>query len=103
MFVVIYRWRLKLGKEAEFREAWRRATQAIYTKRGSLGSQLMDGKDGTYYALARWPNRDLWANRSRPGPADPQSSQTMAELTEMSFPPVELEVTDDMLQLEPHA
>ena len=46
MFVVIYQWKLKAGSDAEFREAWRQATQAIYEKRGSMGSQLMQSKDG---------------------------------------------------------
>lgn len=102
MFIVIYRWKLKDGRDSEFRESWRRATQAIYAKRDSLGSQLMHANDGTYYAVARWPSRDLWLRRSEPDPADPQASGIMRELTEVSFPPIELCVTDDMLALEPH-
>lgn len=39
MFVVIYKWQLKPGKESEFRDAWRQATEAIYATRGSLESQ----------------------------------------------------------------
>lgn len=103
MFVVIYQWKLKPGTEARFREAWRQATQAIYTDRGSLGSQLMQSSDGTYYAVARWPKRDQWLDRSQPGPADPQASRNMGDMIERSFPPIELEVTDDMLALEPHS
>jgi heme-degrading monooxygenase HmoA len=103
MFVVIYHWKLKSGRYAEFREAWRQATEAIYAKRGSLGSQLMQSNDRTYYAVARWPERDQWVNRSQPEAADPQAMQTMGGLIKESFPPVELEVTDDMLALEPHS
>ncbi len=102
MFVVIYRWKPKQGRDSEFKKAWRQATQTIYASRGSLGSQLIYAIDGTYYAVARWPNRDSWLRRSEPHPADPQASQIMGELTEISFPPVELKVTDDMLALEPH-
>ena len=101
MFVVIYQWKLKAGSDAEFREAWRQATQAIYEKRGSLGSQLMQSKDGIYHAVAKWQERDQWVNRSQPEAADPQAMQTMGELIEESFPPLELEVTDDMLALDP--
>ena len=97
MFVVIYRWKLRDGRESEFQDAWRRATEAIYTHRGSLGSQLMKASDGTYYAIARWPTRDLWLNRSQPRPADPEASKTMVELTELAYPPVELEMAEDML------
>ena len=46
MFVVIYKWQLKLGKESE----------AIYATRGSLGTQFMKGQDSTYYGVARWPD-----------------------------------------------
>ena len=102
MFIVIYRWKLKKGRDSEFKEAWRRATKAIYAEKGSLGSQLMYATDGTYYAVARWPNRDLWSRRSEPDPADPEASRVMGELTEISYLPVELEVTDDMLALDPH-
>ncbi len=101
MFVVIYRWKLKDGKESDFKDAWRRATEAIYRRRGSLGSQLMKAGDGTYYAIARWPDRDLWLNRSQPEAADPEASKTMGELTEAAYPPIELEVSEDMLQLQP--
>jgi hypothetical protein len=56
MFVVIYKWQLKLGKESE----------AIYATRGSLGTQFMKGQDSTYYGVARWPDRDTWRRRSEP-------------------------------------
>ncbi len=102
MFVVIYHWKLKEGKDLEFREAWRQATRAIYSKKGSLGSQLMQAVDGTYYGVARWPSRDLWLLRSNPEPADPLASQVMADLIETTYPPVELDVTDDMLATEQH-
>ena len=63
----------------------------------------MQASYGTYYAVARWPSRDLWLRRSNPEPADPLASQVMGEMVETSFPPVELEVTDDMLAMEPHS
>ena len=103
LFVVIYLWKLNHGREAEFRQAWREATEATYTKCGSLGSQLMEWNGGTYYAVARWPTGTYGLQRSNPTPAAPQASQTMGELTEVSFPTVELEVTDDMLKLETHS
>ena len=102
MFVVIYKLQLELGKESEFRDAWRQATEAIYATRGSLGSQLMKGQDGTYYGVPRWPDRDTW-RRSEPEAADPQASRLMGELTEVPFPPLELKVTGDFLALETHS
>ena len=37
---IIYRWRLKPGKEKQFREAWRRRTVALREEAGALGSAL---------------------------------------------------------------
>ena len=37
MFVVIYKLQLKLGKESEFRDAWRQATEAISQLVAALG------------------------------------------------------------------
>ncbi len=34
MFLVVYAWRAKPGKEAQFREAWRRGTLAITARYG---------------------------------------------------------------------
>ena len=98
MFVVIYRWSLAEDAEDEFREAWRRATEAIYSTKGSLGSRLMKSADGLYYGMAQWPSRELWENRNQPTPADADASQRMRELTASSLPPIELEVTDDLLR-----
>jgi hypothetical protein len=63
----------------------------------------MKGQDGTYYGVARWPDRDTWRRRSEPEAADPQAIRLMGELAEVSFPPLELEVTDHFLALETHS
>ena len=94
VFVVIYRWKLKPGTDEEFRDAWRRATEAIYQHRGSLGSRLLKADDGTYYATAQWPTQESWERRSEPEDADPEASQLMRQLTETSYPPVRLTLTD---------
>ena len=100
MFAVLYRWRAKENKEDEFRDAWHRATEAIYRHKGSLGSRLMRSQDGDFYALAQWPTRDHWRARSQPTEADPTASQQMRDAIEYAHPPVELEVADDLLRDE---
>ena len=102
MFAVLYRWRVKQGKEDDFRDAWHRATEAIYKQRGSLGSRLMRVPDGDFYALAQWPTRDLWLSRNQPTEADPTESQRMRDAIEYAYPPVELVVEDDLLQDRVH-
>ena len=99
MFAVLYHWRVKDGNEDEFRRAWRNATEAIYRHKGSLGSRLMRAEDGDFYALAQWPTRDAWLARIQPTEADPTASQQMRDAIEQAYPPVELEVEDDLLRI----
>jgi len=40
MYVVVYWWRVKPGKEEQFRDAWRRGTREIARIYGGLGSRL---------------------------------------------------------------
>ncbi|WP_036766523.1 hypothetical protein [Parvularcula oceani] len=58
-----FRWRIRPGREAEFEAAWDALTLAL-GERGSHGSALFRAEDGTYAALARWPDR---ATRERAG------------------------------------
>jgi hypothetical protein len=55
MFVVLYRWRIRPGHEAQFAEAWTQATQELLS-RGSMGSRLHRGDDGLWYGYAQWPS-----------------------------------------------
>ena len=48
MFVAGYWWKVHPGKEEQFRAAWRRGTQLIQEKYGSLGSRLHQDKDGRF-------------------------------------------------------
>ena len=60
MFVVVYWWRVKAGKEEQFREAWRRGTLEIARIYGSLGSRLHRERDGRFIGVAEWPDRETW-------------------------------------------
>lgn len=53
---VIYRWRLREGRETEFEAAWSEGTRQIRERCGSGGAELYSGPDGVYYSLARWPS-----------------------------------------------
>lgn len=55
---VLYRWRIKPGKEAEFRAAWVEGTKLIHEKCGSYGARLHEGADGLFWSYARWPSED---------------------------------------------
>ena len=60
MFVAVYWWRVKPGKEAQFRAAWRRGTELITAKYGSYGSRLHRTLDGRFVGVAEWPDRATW-------------------------------------------
>ena len=92
MFVVIYRWRLKPGREDDFVAAWSRTTEVIREKCGSGGSALAGKADGTWAAIARWPDREAWKNCH----ATDDALITMRECIEQSFPYEELDVVADL-------
>jgi hypothetical protein len=108
VFVAIYCWRIKPGMEDQFREGWRRLSEARYLDRGSLGARLHRNFDGTWFAYAQWPDRKHW---ERTQGADPGSAteglQMMRESVEnpndVDLPAFRLVVTDDLLQGAPYA
>ena len=60
MYVAVYAWRVKPGKEEQFREAWRRGTRAITRLYGSFGSRLHRADDGRFIGYAEWPDEATW-------------------------------------------
>jgi heme-degrading monooxygenase HmoA len=106
MFVVVYGWRVKPGKENQFREGWRRATEAIVKRYGSYGSRLHRADDGRFVAYAMWPDEAAWqAFFDNKTPSDPQASalvrDAVAEETPGGEPLFKLNVTDDLLKPMP--
>lgn len=109
MFVVVYRWAVKPGREQEFRKAWVDVTEANYKAYGSLGSRLHRNEDGDWVAYAQWPSRDAWEKAWKRGVlANPAASAIMKNCVEEKsaqeqfFPTLSLEVTDDLLKTQPH-
>lgn len=95
---VLYRWRLRPGTEATFREAWRTLTDAIRVQRGGLGSRLHRGEDGTWWAYAQWPSRERWDEAQALPAVDEAASQALRACVAETFPPVHLNVEDDLWQ-----
>ena len=91
MFVAIYRWRLRPGREAEFRDGWRRITEAARARCGSGGSALFRDGDGTWVAIARWPSRAAREACFAAGSLDPEASAMMRGAVAEALPDVDLE------------
>jgi hypothetical protein len=97
-FAVIYQWRLREGMEDQFKEGWRRATIALRAQRAGGGSCLHRGRDGTWFAYARWPAEETRAaSRALPS-IDPEAARMMREATLETLPEVVLDVVDDLLR-----
>lgn len=100
MFIALYRWKVKEGREQDFREGWRQRTEEIYRQAGSLGSRLHQAEDGTWVAYAQWPDRQTY-DAAQGVPVIDAGARTMfRESIEESYPDVYMNVTDDLLQAE---
>ncbi len=101
MFVAAYWWRVHPGKEAQFRAAWRRGTQLIREKYGSLGSRLHRDGEGRFIGVAEWPDRATWqaAFDEKMAYDDPDTRAAFVDaICDWADEPLLLmEVTDDLL------
>lgn len=62
MFSVIYTFKVKPDREADFVQGWSNLTKLIYKYEGSLGSKVHKAKNGLYIAVAQWSTRETWEN-----------------------------------------
>jgi hypothetical protein len=99
---VLYRWRLAPGRETEFTEEWRDATEALLA-RGSLGSRLHRGDDGLWYGYAQWPDAETRRVAFCEAAADPSPSTRMRACVVESFPEILLSPVADLLRLAHNA
>lgn len=101
MFVAAYWWKVHPGKEEQFRAAWRRGTQLIQEKYGSLGSRLHRDADGRFIGVAEWPDKATWqkAFDAKMTYDDPKTRQAFVEaISDTAEEPLLLmDVTDDLL------
>jgi hypothetical protein len=106
MFLVIYEWRAKPGKEALFRKAWRRGTVAITARYGSHGSRLCQTSDGRFVGVAEWPDEAGWRTAMAKGMAhdDLEAQAMLAEAVQDGGAPIlAMPVLDDLIRRPPGA
>jgi len=101
MFVVLYRWRIRSGKEKQLREAWVSATKKIMVRYGALGSRLHLAEDGSWVAYAQWPDKERWLLMRSSPPVAPVEFEVMRGIEEdagtFPFPFLTMDLTDDMI------
>ena len=109
MFVAAYWWKVHPGKEAQFRAAWRRGTELIQARYGSLGSRLHRDVEAEgparFIGIAEWPDRATWqrAFDARMEYDEPATRAAFLDAIAEAAPEpmLLLEVTDDLLDRAP--
>tara|TARA_R110000868_G_scaffold26220_5_gene101263 strand:+ start:220 stop:1053 length:834 start_codon:yes stop_codon:yes gene_type:complete len=95
---ILYRWRLKPGRETEFRAAWAEGTRLIHQACKSYGARLHEGEDGLFWSYALWPSEATrkacfadhdWFGRD--------CFKTMQACIDERFDEIRLTLTDDAL------
>ena len=99
MIAILYRWKLKPGREREFVEGWEAITKHYLENAQSLGSRLHKGDDDTWYAYAQWPSEDVRL-RAFAGADLADAAEKMRSAIAERFPEVRLEVAADHLAVE---
>lgn len=102
MLVIMYKWKLKEGREAIFCEGWREMTESIYKLRGSLGSRLHRSENNTWVAYAQWPDEQTWRAAREAGTANEAAAQKMREGSAELLSEEHLYLVDDLFRTEPY-
>ena len=95
-FVVLYRWRLRPGSEETFVRGWSRISEQLLL-RGSLGSRLHCGSDGTWYSYAQWSSAQARADAFSVGDIDETAKAQMASAIAEQFPEIILDPIADYI------
>lgn len=96
MFVVVYSFRVKPGREAVFVEAWEKRTGEIASACGGWGSRLHRNEDGGFIAYAQWPDRSTWENFST-GSITSSAGKAMSDALESMSVVYKLDLVRDLL------
>lgn len=94
MFIVLYRWRTKIGMEDQLIESWSEVTKFIVENYDSLGSRLHRGDDGVWYAYAQWKSAEQRENAFAVIP-ELEAREKMQAAIEESFPEIILTNVSD--------
>lgn len=95
MLVFLYRWKIKVGQEAEFIENWTVMTKLL-REQGSLGSRLHRCDDGYFYGYAQWKSNEC-REKAFLATKDAPARALMREVIEESLPEICLNPIVDLL------
>ena len=93
MLTTFFRWQVDANNRLEFKSAWADLTEALKAQ-GSLGSALFQGSDGSFCALARWPDKKT-RDAAFDALAGHPSAHVMKTLFAESVDRLDLDLLDD--------
>ena len=99
MIIYLYRWKLKPGKEEQFKKAWCYVTEQLREKSGSLGSRLHFGDNGLWYGYAQWPSKEQRTRNRLTHSVIVEARELMKDATQEELPDIVLESMSDYLML----
>lgn len=107
MIAVIYRFRLKPGKEKEYQDNWHKLVNYFVNHRGAIGSCLHKTADGLWVAYSRWPDektrKAAWpdtTNIKNPANLPPEINNArlaMKKCVKKKYPEICMEIVKNLL------
>jgi hypothetical protein len=94
-FAVLYRWRIRQGKEAEFSQLWLRGSKLL-KEHGSMGARLHKGADGVWYSYAQWPDSES-RDRAFAATSNEEAARALQACIEEKLPEILLHPVADCL------
>lgn len=110
MFAIIYRAKIKEGRQKEYRECWNKIAKYFIEHRGAIGSCLHQAKGNIWIAYSRWPTQTIkdasWPSLNttiKPNDLPNDIAVTidqMRDCFEEEFKEECMELVDDFLQIK---
>jgi quinol monooxygenase YgiN len=105
MIAVIYKFRLKDGKEKEYQKNWRKLADYFVKNRGAIGSCLHKAENDLWIAYSRWPDQKTrkasWTDNKKILATLPEDIQqtmmTMKNCIKRRYPETCMNVQEDLL------
>lgn len=97
MHAIYFRWKVTIGHETEFEQAWQELTELIRDEHGGLGSRLHRCADSHYFAYAQWPSELTWAAQPAPSARMVELQNQMRDIAKLVDGPLRADVVADLL------
>ena len=102
MIATFFEWKIKAGKEEQFRGGWDDVTKMLH-KDGSHGSTLFTNAAGHYCAFAIWPDRETRDAAFAPYIKEPTPEHLlMREAIEEEIQRMDLDCVRELWRLPEH-